>query len=279
MRGLLCGVAVLGVAAAAAAAQTPIERGRYLVNGVLACGNCHTPKGPNGPIVEKDLSGGLKFDEPPFTVTASNITPDPDTGIGKWSAAEIKRALIDGERPNGVPLAPIMPYAFYKVLTPRDLDAVVAYLRSVPAIRNEVPAPVYRAVIKAQPLPGAERPIPESALADKVKRGFYLATIGHCMECHTPQVNGAPDVPNGIGKGGREFPGPWGVSVSPNITSHPTAGLGAWSDDEIKRAIAQGIGRDGRRLKPPMAYDYYAKISPDDLAAMVAWLRTVPARQ
>jgi mono/diheme cytochrome c family protein len=119
-------------------AQTPLERGGYLVNGILTCGNCHTPRGPGGVfLMEKQLSGGPQtWDEPTFKVKGSNITPDRKTGIGTWSDADIKAALQTGHRPNGVQIAPIMPYAFYKVFTPGDLDAVVVYLRSVTPIRT-----------------------------------------------------------------------------------------------------------------------------------------------
>ena len=72
---------------AMAQAQTPVERGKYLVDTVMTCHNCHTPMGPNGPQFDKALSGGLRFDEPPFDVTAPNITPDPETGIGRWTDA------------------------------------------------------------------------------------------------------------------------------------------------------------------------------------------------
>ena len=68
------------------------QRGSYLVNTIMTCGNCHTPKGPPAAVAGKDFSGGLSWDEPPFKVTAPNITPDKDTGIGKWSAADIKKA-------------------------------------------------------------------------------------------------------------------------------------------------------------------------------------------
>ena len=64
-----------------ALAQTPVERGSYLVNTVMTCHNCHTPMGPNGPQFDKALSGGLRFNEPPFDVTGSNLTPDPETGL------------------------------------------------------------------------------------------------------------------------------------------------------------------------------------------------------
>ena len=104
---------------ATAFAQTPVERGKYLVNTILTCQNCHTPKGERGaPIFERDLSSGLAFDEPPFKVTASNITQDKETGIGNWSDDDIKKALQKGERPNGVRLAAIMPSDFYEILTP-----------------------------------------------------------------------------------------------------------------------------------------------------------------
>jgi len=94
------GFASLLAATATALAQTPAERGHYLVNSILACGNCHTPKAVTGqPIAEKELSGGLVFTTPAFDATASNITRDRETGIGAWSDAEIKRAITEGVRP------------------------------------------------------------------------------------------------------------------------------------------------------------------------------------
>jgi mono/diheme cytochrome c family protein len=261
-------------------AQSPLERGRYLVNGILGCGNCHTPQGPQGLFMDRELSGGSQvFDEPVFKVKGSNITPDRETGIGAWSATDIKRALTQGMRPNGVPLAPIMPVTFYKAFTPGDLDAVVAYLRSVKPIRNEVSPPEYKAAFTYPVYPGAEKQMAPADLVDPVKKGFYLATIGHCMECHTPRVAGEPQFKTALGKGGQEFHGPWGTSVSSNITSHPKAGIGAWSDAEIKAAITQGISRDGHRLKPPMFFAAYSRMSAGDLDAVVAWLRTVPPQE
>ena len=116
-------------------------------------------------------------------------------------------------------------------------------------------------------------------LTDKVKKGFYLATIGHCMECHTPMGARGRDFAGRLGAGGFEFPGPWGKSVSRNVTSSRTKGLGEWTDAEIKRAITQGVSRDGSKLKPPMGYEFYAKMTADDLDAVVAWLRTLPAKE
>jgi len=277
---VLFGLAAVLLASQAATGETPVERGRYLVDTVMTCHNCHTPMGPNGPQFDKALSGGLRFDEPPFDVTAPNITPDPETGIGKWSDADIKRALLDGTRPNGVRLA-VMPSEFYNILTPADLDGIVAYLRSLPPMNNKVRDPVYKMATPHQIFPGAEKPMPAADFADKVKRGFYLATIAHCMACHTPfgPPGAGADFGNSLGKGGREFPGPWGVSVARNITASKTSGIGDWSDAEVKRAIVEGVRKDGSKLKPPMGFRYYAKMTDGDVDAIVAYLRTVPPKE
>lgn len=275
----------------AATAESPAERGRYLVNTIMACGNCHTPRDANGrPIADQALSGGLTFTTPAFVATAPNITPDLETGIGGWSDAEIKRALVEGLRPDhgrlaGVPLAAIMPASFYKALLPNDLDAIVGYLRTVKPLRNQFPAPVYKAAVRRDPYPDAETGFNEATFADPVKRGGYLATIGHCMECHSAWSRGVSDFTTGLGRGGRPFPPREGTpegtppSIAANITSHPTAGIGAWTDPEIARAITQGISRDGRALKPPMAFSFYADLKNADLAAIIAYLRTVPPLQ
>lgn len=280
---ILHALMVAGIAAAMAGpalAQTPVERGNYLVSTIMTCKNCHTPKGERGaPIFERDLSSGLSWDEPPFKVTASNITQDKETGIGNWSDADIKKALRKGERPNGVHLAAIMPSDFYEILTENDLNAIVAYLRTVKPVKQTVPDPIYRIALPRHIAPGAEKPFTDADMADKVKKGFYLATIGHCFECHTPMGPKGRDFEASYGKGGFDFPGPWGKSTSRNITSSKTKGLGAWSDDEIKRAITKGVSRDGSPLKPPMGYGFYANMAEADLDALVAYLRTVPAKE
>src|SRR5580698_6689774 len=256
--GLLWGslYLLLSGSVGAAMADSAIERGDYLVNTILACGNCHSPRDANGEIIkDKVLSGGRVFSTPAFVVTTSNITPDPETGIGDWTDAEIKRALIEGIRPEhhrlpGVPLAAIMPANFYRALLPEDLDAVVAYLRSIKPVRNESPVPVYKAPVRRDSYPDAEAGFDKKMFADPVRRGAYLVTIGHCMECHTAWSRGVSDFRNGLGRGGRTFPAREGApagtpdSVAANITSDPTAGIGAWSDAEIGRAITEGISRD-----------------------------------
>jgi mono/diheme cytochrome c family protein len=271
-------IVLSALAASVSRAETPEERGSYLVNAVMVCDGCHTPRGPGGFLMDKRLSGGSQiWDEPAYTVKGSNITQDRETGIGAWSAADLKRLLVEGVRPNGVPVAPQMPYAFYKILTPRDLDAIAAYIRTVAPVKNAVQPPVYKAAMRAQPIPGAEKPLDEAAISDPVKRGFYLATIGHCMECHARRPDGTQDFKNWWGKGGNVMKGPFGAVAVSNITSHPKSGIGAWSDAEIKRALTQGLSRDGRAFKPPMARQmFFSKMTEADLNALVAWLRTLP---
>lgn len=278
IRNSLIAMSLLLLSFDASVAQSPQQRGDYLVNSIMACGNCHTPPSPTGPVMARFLSGGLTFDTPGFKAMASNITPDRETGIGNWSDDDIKKAIVAGVRPNGVHLAPIMAANFFKMLMPSDLDAIVAYLRSVKPIKAATPTPEYRMAASHDVYPPAEKKATAADLQDKVKLGEYLTTIGHCMECHTPRIKGRQDFVNELGKGGRDFPGPWGTSIAPNITPSKTKGIGDWSDVEIKRAITQGVRKDGTKLKPPMGYGYYAKMTNDDLDAVVAWLRSLPAK-
>jgi len=187
VRDSIIGLVTLLMSAQAAYAETAVERGSYLVNTIMACGNCHTPRDANGAFVSgKAFSGGLTITTPAFAATAPNITQDRDTGIGDWSDAEIKRALIEGVRPDhghlgGVTLAAVMPANFYKALLPEDLDAIVAYLRTVKAVRNTVPEPEYKMPVHRQPYPDAEKGFAKSEFSDSVRHGAYLVTIGHCM--------------------------------------------------------------------------------------------------
>jgi mono/diheme cytochrome c family protein len=275
----LLGVATLALSAIGARAETPVERGSYLVNTIMTCGNCHSPKGPPAAVAGKDFSGGLSWDEPPFKVTAPNITPDKDTGIGTWTDAQIKTLLRTGVRPNGVAIAAVMPTSFYGIITESDMNAIVAYLHTLKPVVNKVPDPIYKMQIPHAVFPGSEKPYTEAMLTDKLKDGFYLATIGHCMECHTPFGPRGRDWANKLGAGGAEFPGPWGKSISRNITSSKDKGLGGWSDADIKRTITTGVDRDGSKLNPPMGFTYYAHMKDADLDAVIAYLRTVPPQE
>ena len=247
-------LAALAATLGAANAQSDlVKRGDYLVNGILTCGNCHSPKGPTGDIPGKLFSGGLSWDEPPFKVTAPNITQDKETGIGKWTDARDqdaaahrhpaeRRAHRDGHADR------LLPHH----------DRARSRTRSSPIcarikpISNKVADPIYKMPQVEHVLPGGEKPYTEAMMGDKVKKGFYLATIAHCMECHTPMEKGMRQWDTRLGAGGFEFPGPWGVSVSRNITSSKTKGIGAWTDAEIK---TRHHHRRQQGRQPPQAAD------------------------
>jgi len=268
--------ATLLAAAGSALAETPLERGRQLMHGIVACGNCHTPMGPNGPLPGQELAGGTLFDETPFTAVAPNITPDIETGIGRWTDAQIVTAIREGRRPDGTLIGPPMPIGLYRGISDGDAAAIVAYLRSVPAVKNATKKSVYR-----MPLPPAYGPpvgpVAEVPRVDKLAYGRYLAgPLGHCLECHsTPGPQGAPDLDKGLGGGGMSFNGPWGTSVATNITPK---GIGSYSDDALKKVITTGVRPDGSRLRPPMGTGFYANLNAAELGALVAYLRSLPAR-
>jgi mono/diheme cytochrome c family protein len=263
-----------------ASAQGDVKRGDYLMNTIMTCANCHSPKGPPPAVAGKDYSGGLSWDEPPFKVTAPDITQDKEAGVGSWSDGDLKTLLLTGKRPNGVQIAEVMPTSFYPILTQGDLNGIVAYMRTIKPVNNKVPDPIYKMALPHHVFPGAEKSYTPADMNDKLKKGFYLATIGHCMECHTPfGAGGGRDFKNSLGKGGAEFPGPWGVVKSRNITSSKTAGIGDWTDAEIKEAIIHGKRKDGSKLTGPMGFQYYVKMTDADLDAVIAYVRTLPAKE
>jgi len=253
-------------------AEPELERGRYLVETLAACGNCHTPKGPNGPLQDKKFAGGDIIKHANFTAVTPNITPDPQTGIGKWTDHQIFLAIREGKRPDGRLLGPAMPSRSYRHLADEDVRAMVAYLRSLP--------PIYNAISEKshydEPLPPNWGPpvgrVEAPPKADTVAYGGYLAgPLARCMDCHTQR---RPGEPVRLGAGGKEFHGPWGISVSADLTP---SGLGDWSDAEIERAIRTGISRDGHKLFPPMPFAAYRNMAADDMAALITYLRSLPA--
>lgn len=263
-------------AASAAQAQKPgsVERGKYLMQGVVACGNCHFQRGPQGePLTDKGLSGGMVFDEPPFKAYAANITPDAQTGIGKWTDAQLAKAIREGIRPDKTSIGPPMPIGFYRNMSDNDLASIIAYLRAQPAVANEVPKSKYN-----MPLPSSYGPpvkeVKAPAPTDQLRYGKYLADIGHCMDCHTPRDDKGMLQMTRVGAGGQVFKGPWGQSISLNLTPHEN-GLKGWSDVQIAKAVREGVNREGKPYKPPMAFGFYKNINDADMAALTAYLRSL----
>lgn len=111
-----------------------LERGTYLMESVVACGNCHTAKG--GPMARHELAGGFQMKEGPIDAITPNLTPDKETGIGNWTDAQLMVAIRDGKRPDGSLIGPPMPYDMYRGLSDRNTKAIIAYLRNLKPVKN-----------------------------------------------------------------------------------------------------------------------------------------------
>lgn len=253
-------------------------RGTYLAEGVVACANCHIARNDKGqPLFDRGLSGGMMFDDPAFRAYAPNITPDPETGIGAWTDAQLGKAIREGIRPDGSLIGPPMPISFYRHLSDTDLAAIITYLKAQPPVRHEVEKSVYHFPLPPSygpPVKGVETP----AATDTLKYGEYLANIGHCMDCHTPRNDKGMLLMQHLGAGGQVLKGPAGDVVTPNLTPDDS-GLKSWTDAQIERAIRQGVSKDGTRLQPIMAFAWYQHISSPDMSALIAYLRSLKPQQ
>jgi mono/diheme cytochrome c family protein len=267
---------LIGGPGLAARGETLVERGAYLVNGIGSCGNCHSPQEPDGTLTGAPFSGGPAITLPAFTVYPPNLTSDPETGLGRWTEAQIVTALREGRRPDGRVLRPPMPIALYRGMSDRDATAIAAYLKTLPPTVSQVPPAEYHGPVPASygpPIAGIGDPDP----VDKIETGRYLVQIGHCMLCHTP-LNAAhqPDYANQFGAGGFVLIGQFGERVTPNITPDKATGIGSWSDAEIRRSLTTGVTPTGAVLGPPMPWHYLATMTDADIDAVVVYLRTLP---
>ena len=267
------------------APKTPeaIERGRYLADAMTGCIACHSPidetRPGDFPQAGLEFAGriwpeGSGF---PGKVVAPNLTPDPETGIGQWTDGEVVRAMREGVSRDGRPLFPLMNYPGYRDLTDDDALAIVAYLRTQKPVRRdngrtELNFPVGMMIRTVpQPLDGPPPGIPAAG----IERGRVMLKLMLCGECHTPSEQGTP-IPGKELAGGTEFKGPWGVVYSANITAHPSAGIGAFSNDDLKRVFREGKNRAGRELWV-MPWSVTKNLTDADLDALIAALREVPA--
>jgi cytochrome c553 len=274
------------------AQESALERGRYLVETVAFCGVCHNTRDANRQMIPgMELAGGRVIalndmrtvlpDVPPGDIRAvvPNITPDPETGIGRWTDAQLAVAIREGRRPDGSIIGPPMPMALYRGLSDRDLTAIVAYLRTVPPKHNAVTQH------STYPVPIEPYGPPIDHVADPadnpVARGAYIAgPLAHCMDCHTPVLSLVQRDWSRMGAGGMPFTGPWGIAVASNITPDKHGGIGDWTDDQIRDALTRGIAPDGRHLLPPMGgrAPTYSRITAGDMRDLIAYLRSLPAQ-
>jgi hypothetical protein len=257
-------------------AQTPerLARGRYLTLGLLGCENCHTrkdwtkhgaPAVPGTEFAGQELEGLIVGF--PGSPTVPNITPDHETGGGTWTDDQYARAIREGIKHDGSTLFPMMPYSDYKVLSDEDVASVVVYLRSVPAVRNQVPPmrvnfPV-NYLVRGAPEPVTE-PVHGPNPLDRLATGKYLATLG--CGCHS-------EVENFNFGGGDHLKGPWGDVTSANITSDPS-GIQYYDEETFLKVIRTGyVG--ARKLNSVMPFGQFQNLSDDDLKAIFSYLRTV----
>lgn len=250
-----------------------LERGRYLAENVMGCLECHTPTDDKTPPTPTGApgSGRVFAEEGKFRVVASNITPDPDTGIGKWTDDQIARAIREGVDNTGHTLFPIMPYQEFKAVSD-DIASVVVYIRTLAAVRHvlpptQLPFPLSR-LINAAPEP-ITAPVPPPDMSDAAKRGKYLTYAGGCIGCHTPQDRGTP-IQNMLYAGGNVF----GDVASTNIT--PDASGISYYDAQLFHDVIHSGKVRARQLKVMPWWVYRGKTD-EDLNAIYAYLRTVPA--
>ena len=286
--GLLAPFAAPDPAAAqpAALSKELIARGKYVFGVAAGCG-CHTePK----KVATELNAGGRKYEGPFGTVYSTNITPDPETGIGKWTDDQIITAIRAGRRPNGERLIPVHPYPTFNGMAAEDLRAVVAYLRSVPPVRRantpkKISVPMFESVFLPAwlaALAPRETP-PATAPTSGLARGEYLVrAVGHCGECHTPRgMTQALDNSRFLA-GNPKGKGPEGSEV-PNITPDMDTGIGKWTEEQITTYIATGNLPNGDVAGGLMGEVIQGSsaglkdMTKADLVAIARYLKSIPA--
>jgi mono/diheme cytochrome c family protein len=267
-----------------------IERGRYLAYSITVCMDCHSTRDWtkfSGPITPGTLGmGGDRFDQNaglPGVFYARNITP---AGIGRYSDGELFRVITSGVTKEGRAMFPLMPYPNYGKMDPEDIYSIIAYLRSLPAIENEVPESKadfpMNFILNTIPQPPSFTKKPDPS--DQIAYGKYLANAASCIECHT-QVDKGQIIAGLEFAGGREFLWPDGSVVrSANITPHTGSGIGSWTLENFLSRFRQYSDSTylERSVQPGefntlMPWTMYAEMTDEDLTAIYAYLRTVPA--
>jgi mono/diheme cytochrome c family protein len=261
----------------ALAQASQVERGAYLAR-AADCLACHTTQGG------KPYAGGLGFKLPFGTLYSTNITPDKETGIGNYSDEDFLNALHRGIREDGARLYPAMPFTSYTYMTDADALAIKAYLFSLPPVHaadpeNTLSFPfnqrwamsLWSAVFNPD-----TRFEPDTSKSPEWNRGAYLAeALAHCGECHTPRnlafaLNNRQKFAGAVTAGWRAF----------NISSDKTTGVGSWRDEDLIAYLSIGHADRHGTASGPMgeAVDHsFGQLAPEDIRAVVAYLRTVPA--
>ena len=256
----------------------PVARGKYLVD-AGDCEACHTAAGGT------PFAGARGIRTPFGIIYSANITPDVKTGIGKWSEADFYRAMHKGIAHGGKNLYPAFPYTYFTRLSRPDVDAIYAYLRTLPPIYQVKPANKLPFPLNIRPLmaiwnalffrPGEFRPNP--AMSAEWNRGAYLVWgPGHCGGCHTPKNLLLADR-NGHALQGAKL-NDW---VALDLTEDPRRGLASWSNGDIVEFLHSGRNARATASGSMQEVIYYStsRMSDSDLAAIATYLKALPPRR
>jgi len=265
-----------------------VERGKYLANNVLACMDCHSQRDWNffgGPIKEGTFgAGGETFGKEmgfPGTLYSKNLTP---YSLSTWTDGEIFRTITTGEDKAGNAIFPLMGYLSYGKMDKEDIYSIIAYLRTLPSIKNEVgkreldfPLNI---IVNTMPAKAELSPKPDTNNAEAY--GKYLVTSANCVECHSKVDKGKRIAGTEFG-GGRPFIFLNNtVTTSMNISPEKETGIGNWSEEVFIQRFKQ-YADTAYHLQPVSAHDFntpmpwlmYRGMAKKDLAAIYAYLRTV----
>ena len=270
--------------------RTPerVARGEYLANHVTICIDCHSSRdwtrfsGP--PVDGTKGQGGELFDQKfgfPGAFYSRNITPE---GISRYTDGELFRVITTGVNKNGEAMFPVMPYHYYGRMDEEDIKSIIAYIRTLQPIKNDVPlsSPDFPMSIIINTIPSKASFTKMPAKTDAVNYGKYITNAAACKECHTKFEKGKLVEGTEFG-GGREFPFPDGSFVySGNISPDAATGIGQWTEEMFVKMFhsRSDSATLSRKLQPGefnsiMPWTMYGKMHDEDLKAIYAYLRTV----
>jgi mono/diheme cytochrome c family protein len=273
-------IASCGWSTSARADDAAIARGAYLA-AAGDCAGCHTDKKNGG----ADLAGGKPLVTPFGTFYGPNITPDPATGIGKWTEAQFKRALRDGLNEHDRYMYPVFPFTSFTNMTDADAGDLYAYLQSVKPVDHRTPPNAIKFPYGWRPLLFFWRTLffkegplqPVAGQSDEWNRGRYIAeAVAHCQECHTPR-----NFLGGLDRSRAYAGNPHGPddNSAPDITSDKKDGLGDWKIGDIEDVLKSGMTPDGDSVGSGMAdvVDGTGKLTDADRHAVAVYVQSLPA--
>ena len=275
---LLVALALVG-AACSANADDLVARGHYLtVAG--DCDSCHTAR--NG----ASFAGGHVVPTPFGAITAPNLTPDRETGLGGWTAEDFYRAMHSGKGHDGTSLYPAFPFTSYTKVTRADTDAIFAYLKTLPPVKLAHTEPALRWPYSMRSLMASWRLLyfdegeyaPDSKQSAAWNRGAYLVQgLGHCNECHAPRNTFGAMVTDPFLAGGLVPVQNW---YAPDLSMGPHGGLSGWTEADVVSLLKTGRSRKGTAFGPmaDVVIRSTQHLDDADLAAMATYLKSLPER-